>query len=86
MKPFERKLREERTPFTLVLTGGERIKVRSRDHLSIPHVEDESGTALSDSERADSFQVWGNGRAYRWIAFNAITAIEDVMPATSLIP
>jgi hypothetical protein len=80
MKHFEEKLREERTPFTLVLTSGERVNVRTHDHLSIPPTEDELGNPLSDGERADFFQVWGNGRRYRWIAFDAITTIEAQAP------
>ena len=80
MKPFEGKLREERTPFILVLTSGERIRVQTHDHLSIPPTEDDSGNPLADGERADYFQVWGNGLRYRWVAFNAITTIEAQAP------
>ena len=80
MKPFEDKLRTELAPFTLVLSSGDRVKVRSHDHLSIPPLSDENGAELIDNERADYFQVWGNGQHYRWIAFSAITAIEAMAP------
>ena len=81
MKPFEDKLREERTPYTLVLSSGERVKVRTHDHLSLPPTEDDEGGRLLDNDRADYFQVWGNGRHSRWIAFNAITSIEVMAPS-----
>ena len=80
MKPHEQKLREEHTPYTLVLTSGERVKVRSHDHLDIAPLEDEDGNPLADADRADLFRVWSDGQSYRWVAFNAITAIEARAP------
>jgi hypothetical protein len=53
---------------------------RSHDHLSIPPLEDDSGTQLSDADRADYFQVWGNGQRYWWVAFKASTTIEAMAP------
>ena len=57
------------------------VNVRTHDHLSIPPSEDEYGNLLSDSLRADVFQVWGDGKRYRWVAFSAITTIEARAPA-----
>jgi hypothetical protein len=79
MKQNEDKIREaiERGhPFTLVALSGDRIKVRGKDWVFFPPFEDEDGNALADNERADFFEVWGNGKRARWIAFNSITIIE----------
>jgi hypothetical protein len=81
MKPHEQTLREERPPYTLVLRSGERILVRSQDHLFLPPKQDAAGTDLDDADRSDFFQVWGDGQRYRWVSFAAITTIEATAPA-----
>lgn len=83
MKQNEEQLREEIAqgrPFTLVTNSGDRIKVRGHDWIMLPPLADEDGRELDDSERADFFQVWGNGRNYRWVAFSAINVIEVRAP------
>lgn len=80
MKQHENQLRDERPPFALVLSSGERVKVRSHDHLFLPPTEDDSGNPLTDAQRSDFFQVWGNGQRYRWVSFAAITTIEATAP------
>jgi hypothetical protein len=83
MKPHEQQLRDEMKtghPFTLVTASGERVKVRSHDHINLPPLEDEDGQPLTDTQRADFFQVWGNGQRYRWVAFNALNIIEGQAP------
>lgn len=83
MKPNEQKIRDligEGTPFTIVVNSGDRIKVRSHDHIFIPPLTDEDGEELSDAERSDFFQVWGRGGHYRWVAFNSIAVIETDAP------
>lgn len=84
MKPNEKQLREEiaaNHPFTLVTSSGERVKVRSHDHIILPPDEDEDGRSLEDNERADFFQVWGNGQRYRWVAFGSVNIIETQAPS-----
>jgi hypothetical protein len=76
VKVHEQKLREEPPPYTLVLTSGERVKVHSRDHISLPPTTDENGKRLRGRERSDFFQVWSNGKEFRWISFVTISAIE----------
>jgi len=80
MKQNEQQLRDEQPPFTVVVQSGERVKVRSYDHIDFPPLEDEDGNDLTDSQRADFFKVWGNGLKYRWVAFGAITTIEGSAP------
>jgi hypothetical protein len=80
MKENEEQLRTEPPPYTVVLQSGERVKVRSHDHIDFPPTEDEDGRPLDDAERTDFFKVWGNGQRYRWVAFKAITTIEGSAP------
>ena len=83
MKQHEQKLRDEINkgrPFTLVTTSGERVKVRSHDHISLPPLEDENGNQLEDTARSDFFEVWSNGRSTRRIAFMSINIIETKAP------
>jgi len=80
MKQHEKKLREEHPPYVLVLSSGERVKVRSHDHIFFPPTVNEDGKRLTDAQRADVFQVWGNGESYRWVAFAQITSIEAKAP------
>ena len=89
MKPNEEKLRDEmaaRHPFTLVTTSGDRVKVHSHDHINLPPLEDENGFRLEDTQRADFFQVWGNGQRYRWVAFVAVNIIETQAPGNGGTP
>ena len=44
------------------------------------HGDDELARLLSDADRADYFQVWGNGQRYWWVAFKASTTIEAMAP------
>jgi hypothetical protein len=83
MKPNEQELRNEiahGVPFTLVTNSGDRIKVRGHDWIILPPLEDEDGRHLEDSERSDFFHIWGNGRNYRWVAFDSINLIEAKAP------
>lgn len=83
MKIYEQQLRDQiatNRPFTLVTSSGERIKVRSHDHIILPPRENENGTALRDKNRSDFFQVWSNGQSYRWVAFSSINIIETKAP------
>jgi hypothetical protein len=80
MKLYEEKLRKEPPPYTLVLTSGEKVKARGRDHISLPSATDENGKRLRDGERSDFFQVWTDGKAFRWICFATISAIETQAP------
>jgi hypothetical protein len=80
VKIYEQKLRDEPPPYTLVLTSGERVKVRSHDHLFLPPTEDENGKQLRDAQRSNFFQVWGNGQSFRWVSFRTITTIEARAP------
>jgi hypothetical protein len=83
MKPNEEKLTEaiERgQPFTLVVTSGDRIKVRGKEWIFLPPFQDENGFDLTDDQRADFFEVWGNGKRARWVAFEAITVLEVSAP------
>ena len=84
MKPHEEQLRGEimaNHPFTLVTASGTRIKVQSHDHIILPPLVDENGLDLEDDSRSDFFQVWSNGRRYRWVAFASINIIEAQAPA-----
>lgn len=86
MKANEAKLREAiefNQPFTLVANSGDRIKVRGRQWIFLPPLADENGIELDDDERTDFFEVWGNGRQARWIAFTSI-AILEVTPGRVL--
>jgi hypothetical protein len=83
LKAHEQKLREELPPYTLVLTSGERVKVRSHDHIFFPPTENQNGRRLADRERSDFFQVWGDGRAFRWVSFATISAIETRAPSAN---
>jgi hypothetical protein len=86
MKPNEEQLREEiaaNHPFTLVTASGARIKVQSHDHIILPPLVDENGAGLDDRDRSDFFQVWSNGRRYRWVAFTSINIIEAQSPTTA---
>ena len=79
MKPHEQQLRDEMKtghPFTLVTASGDRVKVRSHDHIFLPPVIDVNGIPLGDASRSDLFQVWSNGIRYRWITFASINIIE----------
>jgi hypothetical protein len=83
MKANEEKLREAielNQPFTLVVTSGDRVKVRGREWIFLPPLADENGVELGDDERTDFFEVWGNGKRARWIAFEAITVLEVNTP------
>jgi hypothetical protein len=83
MKQNEEKLREaiERgQPFTLVATSGDRVKVRGKDWIFLPPLADEDGRDLADEERTDFFEVWGNGKSARWVAFAAIALLEVKAP------
>jgi hypothetical protein len=83
MKPHEQELRDEMTtghPFTLVTASGERVRVHSRGHIILPPLVDEDGLPLQDDDRSDFFQVWTNGRRYRWVAFSSINIIEAEAP------
>ena len=71
-----RDLMERRAKFTIVVDSGDRIKVRSHDHIFIPPLEDERGEQIPDDNRSDFFQVWADGRRYRMVAFNSISIIE----------
>jgi hypothetical protein len=75
MKIYEQKLREEPPPYTLLLISGERVRVRSHDHIFMPPTEDENGRHLRDTHRSNFFQVWGNGHSFRWISFRTISRI-----------
>lgn len=77
MKPNEEKIRqliEEGLPFILITGSGDRVKVKGRDWIFLQPLES------SSEERTDFFQVWGNGKSYRWIAFASISMIETVAP------
>ena len=65
---------------TLVLGNGDCIKVRSHDHIFFPPAIDENGKRLRDGERSDFFQVWTDGKEFRWICFRTISAIETRAP------
>lgn len=83
MKQNEEKLREaiERgQAFTLVMTSGDRVKVRGKEWIFLPPLQDENGFQLNDDQRTDFFEVWGNGKRARWIAFKAITILEVSAP------
>jgi hypothetical protein len=79
MKLNEAEIRDlmvRRAKFTIVVDSGDRIKVRSHDHIFIPPLEDERGEQIPDDNRSDFFQVWADGRHYRMVAFNSISIIE----------
>jgi hypothetical protein len=79
MKQHEEEIRREienGRPFTLVTASGERVKVRSSEHIFLPPFEDENGAELKDSGRSDFFEVWSNGRRKRLVAFQSINIIE----------
>jgi hypothetical protein len=63
-------------PFTLVTASGERVKVRSHEHIFLPPTEDENGLVLQDENRSDFFEVWSDGRRKRLVAFASINIIE----------
>ena len=74
MKDHEQQIRDQiaqGTPFVLITSSGDRIKVRGADWIFLPPLADE-GRPLDDQERSDFFQVWGDGRNYRWIAFASV--------------
>lgn len=60
--------------------SGDRVKVRSPEHIFLPPVEDEDGRPLEDGQRSDFFEVWGDGRSSRWVAFSGINVIEVKAP------
>ena len=79
MKLHEQELRDEMErgqPFTLVTASGERVSVRSRDHIFLPPLTDDTGQLLDDVNRSDFFEVWSDGRRKRLIAFSTINIIE----------
>ena len=79
MKLHEQELRDEMergAPFTLVTSSGERVRVRSRDHIFLPPLTDDTGQPLTGADRSDLFEVWSNGRRKRLIAFSSINIIE----------
>jgi hypothetical protein len=83
MKPHEAELRKaisQQKPFALVTQSGERVKVRSHDHIFLPPFEDENGKPLRDVSRSDFFEVWSNGLSSRWVAFKSINIIEIKPP------
>lgn len=83
MKANEDKIRETvegGIPFTLVINSGDRVKVRGADWIFLPPLADDEGRILTDENRSDFFQVWGNGKSYRWIAFSAISIIDTKAP------
>ena len=83
MKPHEQELRNEIAhgfPFTLVTSSGDRIRVPGHDWIFLPPLQDDQGNDLEDNERSDFFQVWGNGRSYRWVSFGSINLIEAKAP------
>jgi len=83
MKDHEQQIRDQiaqGTPFVLITSSGDRIKVRGADWIFLPPLADE-GRPLDDQERSDFFQVWGDGRNYRWIAFASVNIIETKAPA-----
>jgi len=45
-----------------------------------PPDTDENGKRLRDGERSDFFQVWSDGKEFRWISFATISAIETRVP------
>jgi hypothetical protein len=78
VKINEDKIREliaEGHSFTIVTDSGERTKVRGKDWIFLPPLDD-----LADDERSDFFQVWGNGKAFRWVAFKSVSLIETKAP------
>jgi hypothetical protein len=85
MKPSEQQLRDEiakHQPFTVVTASGDRVKIRSHDHIDLPPLEDENGLPLDDNQRADFFKVWTDGRHHRWVAFDSINIIEAQAPTS----
>ena len=81
MKPNEEHLYSiKEYPITIVTASGERIKVRSHDHMILPPLIDENGNKLEDNERSEFFQVWSDGRHFRWVAFTSINIIEAQGP------
>jgi hypothetical protein len=67
-KPHEQEIRNgiaSGRPFTLVTASGQRVNVRSDEHIFLPPREDENGRELSDEDRSDFFEVWSNGRSKR---------------------
>ena len=83
MKLHEREIRDgiaHGLPLTLVTQSGERVKIRSRDHVFLPPSEDENGQRLDDADRSDFFEVWSDGRSKRYLAFNSINIIEMKEP------
>ena len=79
MKQHEAEIRteiENGRPFALVTASGERVKVRSNEHIFLPPFEDENGTEIEDIGRSDFFEVWSNGRRKRLIAFASVNIIE----------
>ena len=82
MKPHEEELRNEianQRAFALVTASGERVKVRSNEHIFLPPRTNENGQQLMDENRSDFFEVWSDGRSKRLVAFKSINIIETVV-------
>ena len=83
MKAHEQEIRteiESGRPFALVTASGERVKVRSNEHIFLPPLTDENGAELNDGSRSDFFEVWTDGRRKRLVAFSSINIIETQDP------
>ena len=86
MKLHEQEIRElvrQGAPFTIVVQSGDRIRVPTHDHISIPPLTGEEGDPIDDTQRSDFFQVWGDGRHYRFVAFSSVTLLETDSPVSA---
>jgi len=45
--------------------------------------EDEAGEEIDDAKRSYFFQVWGDGRHYRFVAFASIALLETDAPISA---
>jgi hypothetical protein len=57
--------------------------VASHDHIFIAPLKDEAGEEIDDAKRSDFFQVWGDGRHYRFVAFASIALLETDAPISA---
>ena len=86
MKLHEQEIRDligHGVPFTIVVHSADRIRVASHDHIFIAPLKDEAGEEIDDAKRSDFFQVWGDGRHYRFVAFALIALLETDAPISA---
>jgi hypothetical protein len=67
-------------PFVIVTVSGARHRVLSGDHLIFAPDTDEDGYPLPEEERPAAFQLFSRGIRHKWIFFDSVEALDDILP------